>query len=99
MFRGLSAPVIVGGAGHWSGAAGADLQEVDLTADWPLIIASGKTVTAAQILRRVEGGAIGLDDSAADYFPPELDGYDANGATIRDMLGMRSSMVDNENYV
>ena len=47
-FRGVSAAVIVGDAGHWSGAAGVDLQEVDLTADSPVIIASiGKTVTAA----------------------------------------------------
>jgi D-alanyl-D-alanine carboxypeptidase len=99
-FRGVSAAVIVGDAGHWSGAAGTDLQEVDLTADSPIIIASiGKTVTAAQILRLVEEGAIGLDDPAADHFPPELDGYDANGATIGNLLGMRSGIADPVTYV
>jgi len=98
-FRGVSAAVIVGGAGHWAGAAGTDLEQVDLTADSPIIIASiGKTVTAAQILRLVEEGEIRLGDTAADHFPPEIDGYDANGATIRDMLGMRSGIADPANY-
>ena len=47
-FGGISAAVIVGDAGHWSGAAGI-AQGNPLTAGSPLQIASiGKTVTAAQ---------------------------------------------------
>lgn len=41
---------------------------------------------------------VSLDDRAADH-PPELDGYDANGATIRDLLGMRSGIADPATYV
>lgn len=93
-FGGVSAAVIVGGAGHWSGAAGIAGGNL-LTAGSALQIASiGKTVTAAQVLRLVEEGAIGLDDPAADHLPPELDGYDANGATVRQLLGMRSGIDD-----
>ena len=51
-------------------------------------------MTAAQVLRLVEEGAIGIDDPAADHLPPELDGYDANGATVRELLGMRSGIDD-----
>ncbi|HET9309841.1 MAG TPA: serine hydrolase domain-containing protein [Actinomycetota bacterium] len=93
-FGGISAAVSVGDAGHWSGAAGI-AQGNPLTTGSPLQIASiGKTVTAAQVLRLVDEGAIGLDDPAADHLPPELGGYDANGATIREMLGMRSGIDD-----
>jgi len=93
-FGGISAAVIVGGTGHWSGAAGI-AQGNPLTAASPLPIASiGKTVTAAQVLRLVEEGAIGIDDPAADHLPPELDAHDANGATVRELLGMRSGIDD-----
>jgi len=94
---GILAAVIAGNAGHWSGAAGVDLLGNPLTAGSHLQIASiGKTVTAAQMLRLVEEGAIGLDDPAADHLPPELDGYDANGATVRELLGMRSGIEEPE---
>jgi CubicO group peptidase (beta-lactamase class C family) len=62
------------------------------------IASIGKTVTAAQVLRLVEEGAISLDDPVADHLPPELGGYDANGATIREMLGMRSGIRDPATY-
>jgi D-alanyl-D-alanine carboxypeptidase len=92
-FGGISAAVIVGNAGHWSGAAGVDLRRNPLTTGSHVQIASiGKTVTAAQVLRLVEEGEIGIDDPAADHLPPELDGYDANGATVRELLGMRSGI-------
>jgi CubicO group peptidase (beta-lactamase class C family) len=95
-FGGISVAVIVGNAGHWSGASGVDLLGNPLTAGSTVQIASiAKTVTAAQVLRLVEEGAIGLDP-AADHLPPELDGYDANGATIRDLLGMRSCIEEPE---
>ena len=94
-FGGVTAAVIVPDSGSWSGAAGVDLQENPLTPDARLLIASvGKTVTAAQVLRLVEEGKLGLDDPAADHLPPEIVFVDTNGATIRDLLGMRSGIPD-----
>jgi D-alanyl-D-alanine carboxypeptidase len=55
---------------------------------------SGKTIVAAQILRLVEDGKVGLDDQASDHLPPGLRFFDANGATIRQVLGMRSGIPD-----
>lgn len=97
---GVAAAVVLGGSGSWSGAAGVDSEEHPLTPDARLLLASvGKTVTAAQILRLVEEGAIGLDDPIADHLPPEVAFFDANGATIRDVLGMRSGIIDPPDYV
>jgi len=98
-FRGLTAAVIVADSGSWSGATGVDLEGDPLTPDARLQIASvGKTVTAAQVLRLVEEGKLGLDDAAADHLPPELAFFDANGATIREVLGMRSGIPDPPGY-
>ena len=94
-FLGVTAAVIVGDSGSWSGAAGVDLEGDPLTPEARLVIASvGKTVTAAQILRLVEKGKLGMDDPAADHLPAEVAFFDANGATIRDVLGMRSGIPD-----
>jgi CubicO group peptidase (beta-lactamase class C family) len=98
-FRGVTAAVIVGDSGSWSGAAGVD-EENPLTPDSQQLIASvGKTMTAAQVLRLAEEGMLDLDDPAADYLPPEVASFDANGATIRDVLGMRSGIADPSGYV
>ena len=35
---------------------------------------------------------LSLDDQASDHLPPELRFFDANGATIRQVLGMRSGI-------
>jgi CubicO group peptidase (beta-lactamase class C family) len=43
-------------------------------------------------LRR-EAGDLALDDPAADHLPPDLD-FDTDGATIRQLLGMRSGIPD-----
>lgn len=92
-FRGVTAAVIVADSGSWSGAAGVDDEGNPMIIDTQLLIASvGKTVTAAQVLRLVDEGRIGLDDPAADYLPPEIAFVDTNGATIRDVLGMRSGI-------
>ncbi len=40
-----------------------------------------------------------LDDPATEHFPPEIAFFDANGATIRDLLGMRSGIADPPGYV
>ena len=91
--------VIVAGSGSWTGAAGVDVRGRRLTSTSRLLTASvGKTVTAAQVLRLVDEGALDLDHPAADYFPPELGFFKANGATVRDLLGMRSGFVDPPNY-
>ena len=98
-FLGVTAAVIVADSGSWSGATGVDLEGDPLTPDARLLIASvGKTVTAAQVLRLVEEGKLGLDDPAADHLPPEAASFDANGATIRDVLGMRSGIPDPRGY-
>jgi CubicO group peptidase (beta-lactamase class C family) len=98
-FLGLTAAVIVADSGSWSGATGVDLEGEPLTPDARLQIASvGKTVTAAQVLRSVEEGKLGLDDPAADHLPRELAFVDVNGATIREVLGMRSGIPDPPGY-
>jgi D-alanyl-D-alanine carboxypeptidase len=97
--RGATAAVIVAGSGSWAGAAGVDREGGTLTADSRLLTASvGKTVTAAQILRLVDQGKLRLDDRATDHFSSELSSFDANDATIRDLLGMRSGLSDPGNY-
>ena len=97
--RGATAAVVVAGSGSWAGAAGVDRQGGALTADSRLLTASvGKTVTAAQILRLVDDGKLRLDDRATDHFSSELSSFDANDATIRDLLGMRSGLSDPRNY-
>jgi D-alanyl-D-alanine carboxypeptidase len=98
-FLGVTAAVIVADSGSWSGATGVDLEGDPLTPDARLAIASvGKTVTAAQVLRLVEEGKLGLDDAAADHLLRELAFFDANGATIREVLGMRSGIPDPPGY-
>ena len=52
-----------------------------------------KTVVAAQVMQLVEAGELGLDDLAADRLPPDLK-FDTNGATIVDLLSMRSGIPD-----
>ena len=65
-----------------------------------LLIASvGKTVTAAQVLHLVDEGQLELDDLAAEHFPPEIAFFDANGATVRELLGMRSGIADPPGYI
>ena len=91
-FPGITAAVIVAGRGNWAGAAGS-ADGAALTADSPTPTwSAGKTVVAAEILRLAEEGMLDLDDLASKYLPPELKFFDANGATIRQVLGMRSGI-------
>jgi D-alanyl-D-alanine carboxypeptidase len=91
-FKGVTAGVIDADRGSWSGAAG-NADGVPLTPDSPTPTHSaGKTVVAAEVLRLAEDGRLGLDDLASKYLPPELRFFDANGATIRQVLGMRSGI-------
>ena len=91
-FTGVTAGVIVADRGSWTGAAGS-ADGIPLTPDSPSPThSSGKTVVAAEVLRLAEDGMLSLDDQASDHLPPELRFFDANGATIRQVLGMRSGI-------
>lgn len=80
--------------GTWSGAAGKADSVRDVEVDNQFAIASiTKTVIAAQVMQMVEAGELGLDDPATDHLPSDLD-FDSNGATIRQLLGMRSGSPD-----
>ncbi|HUP14757.1 MAG TPA: serine hydrolase domain-containing protein [Acidimicrobiia bacterium] len=97
---GVVAGVILAGSGSWSGASGVDVDGERLTPGSQLIVASiGKTVTAAQVLRLVDDGVLDLLDPITDHLPPEAaSAFDANGATIQDLLGMRSGLQDPFGY-
>jgi D-alanyl-D-alanine carboxypeptidase len=91
-FIGVTAAVIVADGGSWAGAAGS-ADGVPLTPDSQSPThSSGKTIVAAEVLRLAETGRLSLDDQASDHLPPELRFFDANGATIRQVLGMRSGI-------
>ncbi len=91
-FTGVTAAVIVADRGSWTGAAGS-ADGVTLTPDSSAPTHSvGKTVVAAQILRLAEDGSLDIDDPASEHLPRELGWYDANGATIRQVIGMRSGI-------
>jgi D-alanyl-D-alanine carboxypeptidase len=91
-FEGVTAAVIVADHGSWAGAAGST-DGVPLTPDSPNPThSSGKTIVAAEVLRLAEDGLLDLDDLASDHLPPELRFFDANRATIRQVLAMRSGI-------
>jgi D-alanyl-D-alanine carboxypeptidase len=97
-FTGVTAAVIVADQGSWAGAAGST-EGVPLTPDSRLPTHSaGKNIVAAQVLRLAEEGTLGLDDLAADHLPAEMGFFDANGATVRQVLGMRSGIPDLNEY-
>ncbi len=78
--------------GQWSGAAGVDGPKGRAAdpADQFGLISGGKTVLATLILRLVQDGRIDLDAPLASYLG-DLP-VDANGATVRQALGMRSGI-------
>ncbi len=80
--------------GTWSGAAGTADGVVDVQIDSQFGIASGtKPIIAAQVMQLVEAGEVELDRPATDYLPADFT-FDTNGATIRQLLGMRSGIPD-----
>ena len=82
--------------GTWSGAIGKADGVRDMRVDDQFAIASAtKPVIAAQVMQMVVAGELGLDDPATDHLPPDLD-FDTNGATIRQLLGMRAGIPDYE---
>lgn len=93
-FTGITAAVIAANRGSWTGAAGSR-NDTPLTPDSRSPThSSGKTIVVAQVLRLIEDGRLGLDDRASEHLPPELSFFDANGATIRQVMGMRSGIPD-----
>ena len=97
-FEGITAAVVVADQGSWVGAAGA-AGGTSLTRESRRPThSSAKTIVGAQVLRLAEVGRLGLDDAASGYLPPELSFLDANGSTIRQVLGMRSGIPDLNEY-
>jgi D-alanyl-D-alanine carboxypeptidase len=90
---GLTATLITP-QGTWSGATGMATAERAMVPNDQMSIASiTKTLVAAQIMQLVEAGELGLEDLAVDRLPPDLD-FDSNGATIADLLSMRSGISE-----
>jgi D-alanyl-D-alanine carboxypeptidase len=87
---GIAAAVIVADQGTWVGAAGTADGTAPLDPAAQFGIGSvTKTITAAQVLQLVESGAVDLDRPIADYVGDDLP---TNGATVREVLGMRSGI-------
>ena len=80
--------------GTWSGAAGTADGVRDMQIDDQFFVASiTKSVVATQVMLMVEAGELSLDDLATERLPADLD-FDANGATIRQLLNQRSGIPD-----
>jgi D-alanyl-D-alanine carboxypeptidase len=89
---GAAAGVIVGGQGVWFGVAGQGLDGVAVTAASTWSTGSiAKTVVAAQVLRLAERGVLRLEDPAAALLPAGS-GLETNGASVADLLRMRSGI-------
>src|SRR4051794_3368338 len=88
------AATVMAAEGTWSGAAGKADGLHDVQVDSQFGIASiTKSVVAAQVMRLVESGEVSLDEPATDYLPGDF-AFDTNGATIRQLLSMRSGIPD-----
>lgn len=74
--------------GSWSGAAGKDGTGAALVPTSAMPIASiTKTVTGAEVMLLAQQGKIDLDSPVTAYVEVP---WDTRGATVRDLLGMRS---------
>jgi D-alanyl-D-alanine carboxypeptidase len=84
---GITAAVVTE-EGTWQGAAGQDGAAVDLVPESAMAIASiTKTFVAAEVMKLVGQGRVDLDAPVTDYVSVP---FDTNGATVRQVLGMRS---------
>ena len=80
--------------GTWRGTTGKADGVRDLQVDDQFSVASiTKSVVAAQVMQMVEAGELGLDDLVAEHLPGDLQ-FDANKATIRQLLSHRSGIPD-----
>jgi D-alanyl-D-alanine carboxypeptidase len=87
----------------WSGAAGIARENVPMTSDTPIYIASvTKLYTATAVMLLIERGTLSLDDPVAKYLPSELingihvyKGKDYSGEiTVRELLSHTSGIAD-----
>ncbi|HEX4004566.1 MAG TPA: serine hydrolase domain-containing protein [Acidobacteriaceae bacterium] len=87
----------------WSGAAGSARENVAMTSDTPIYIASvTKLYTATAVMRLAEQRRLTLDDPMAKYLPKELidkiqvyQGRDyTNAITLRGLLAHRTGIPD-----
>jgi D-alanyl-D-alanine carboxypeptidase len=80
--------------GAWSGATGFAAGDRAMVPNDQMSIASiTKTPVAAQVMQLVERRQLSLNDPAADHLPPNVD-FDTNGATIENLLSMRSGISE-----
>ena len=91
---GVTATVLVADGRAWSGAAGtADgVHPVKVRSEFS-IASITKTVIAAEIMRLSEQGKLRLSDPLSEHLPKSFH-FDANGATIEDLLSMESGIPD-----
>lgn len=80
--------------GTWSGAVGrADDRRAVGIDDQFAIGSVTKSLQAAQVMQLVEAGRLRLDDPVERHLPVDLD-FDPNGATVGQLMGMRSGLPD-----
>jgi D-alanyl-D-alanine carboxypeptidase len=88
---GIAAALVIADLGTWVGAAGTADGTAPVEASTQFAIGSvTKTITAAQALQLVESGAVDLDRPISEYL--DANELDTNGATVRQVLGMRSGI-------
>lgn len=84
---GITAAVVTE-EGTWQGASGRDGAGVDLVPESAMAIASiTKTFVAAEVMQLAGLGLVDLDAPVTDYVSVP---FDTKGATVRQVLGMRS---------
>jgi D-alanyl-D-alanine carboxypeptidase len=89
--KGMTAAVVTPD-GRWSGAAGVDAAGTPLQPDSALSIMSiSKTYTAAEVMLLSGRGLVDLDAPITDYVEVP---FDTQGATVRQVLAMRSGFPD-----
>ena len=89
--KGMTAAVVTPD-GVWSGAAGVDGAGTPLQPDSALSIMSiSKTYTAAEVMLLAGRGLVDLDAPITDYVDVP---FDTQGATVRQVLAMRSGFPD-----
>ncbi|WP_332666716.1 serine hydrolase domain-containing protein [Aeromicrobium sp.] len=80
--------------GAWTGAVGRADRQRPMVPNAQMAIGSvTKPIIAAQVMQLVEAGDLELDDPVADHLPDWVE-LDTNGATIRDLMAMRSGLSD-----
>ena len=85
---------VIARAGTWSGASGMANAERPMVPNDQMSIASiTKTLIAALVMQLVEAGELSLNDLAADLLPSDLQ-FDTNGASVIDLLSMRSGISE-----